>query len=86
VIDYPTILMHLYRGRQWKISGNNFETLEWFDDGPVPTKAELDGRWQEALDVVDMDKNAQEEKMALAIAKLNAIGLTKEETQLLFGI
>ena len=42
MINYPQILSINYPGSQWAMSGNDYETLEWFSNTPKPTQAELD--------------------------------------------
>ena len=43
--DYPAVLTANYPGAQWSLTGNDYETLEWYDDTPKPTQAELDAAW-----------------------------------------
>ena len=43
--DYAAVLVANYPGAQWSLSGNDYDTLEWFDDSPKPTQAELDAAW-----------------------------------------
>jgi hypothetical protein len=43
--DYALVLTDDYPGRQWQINANDYDTLTFFDDEPVPTKAELDAKW-----------------------------------------
>jgi len=43
--DYAAVLVANYPGAQWSLSGNDYETLEWYDDTPKPTQAELDAAW-----------------------------------------
>jgi len=43
--DYAAVLTALYPGAQWSLSGNDYLTLEWFEDTPKPTQAELDAAW-----------------------------------------
>jgi len=43
--DYAAVLVALYPGAQWSLSGNDYSTLEWFEDTPKPTQAELDAAW-----------------------------------------
>lgn len=43
--DYAIVLTVNYPGAQWSITGNDYNTLEWFDDTPKPTKEELDAAW-----------------------------------------
>ena len=43
--DYAAVLVALYPGAQWSLSGNDYSSLEWFEDTPKPTQAELDAAW-----------------------------------------
>jgi len=43
--DYVAVLQTNYAGAQWSLSGNDYNTLEWYDDTPKPTQAELDAAW-----------------------------------------
>ena len=45
MIDYVKILQTNYAGKEWSISDNNYDTLEWFSNTPKPTQAELDAQW-----------------------------------------
>jgi hypothetical protein len=43
--DYAAVLVALYPSAQWSLSGNDYATLEWYDDTPKPSQAELDAAW-----------------------------------------
>ena len=43
--DYAKVLQTNYGGKEWSISANNYDTLEWFSNTPKPTQAELDAQW-----------------------------------------
>jgi len=43
--DYAAVLLATHSGAQWSLSGNDYATLEWYDDTPKPTQAELDAAW-----------------------------------------
>ena len=45
MIDYALILQTNYAGAEWSITGNDYETLEWFSASTKPTKAQLDAAW-----------------------------------------
>jgi len=45
VTDYAAVLTANYPGAQWSLSGNDYDTLDWLDDTPKPTQAELDAAW-----------------------------------------
>jgi len=43
--DYIAVLVANYPGAQWSIRANDYATLEWYDDTPKPTQADLDAAW-----------------------------------------
>ena len=43
--DYAAVLAANYPGAQWSMTDNDYSTLEWYDDTPKPTEAELDAAW-----------------------------------------
>ena len=43
--DYAAVLVANYPGAQWSLSGNDYETLESYDDTPKPSQADLDAAW-----------------------------------------
>ena len=46
MIDYVQILTTNYPGAQWALSGNDYDTLQWFSETPPkPTQEELDALW-----------------------------------------
>ena len=80
--DSPTLNQTFTSGTTtWQYDG-----LTWLSDTPKPTKAELDDKWQDTLDIIAAEKQAVADKKASALAKLSAIGLTEDEAKLLFGI
>ena len=44
-IEYTLILSKNYPTSQWALNGDGYEGLEWFDETPKPTQAELDAAW-----------------------------------------
>jgi len=52
MIDYARILLTNYVGKQWSLSGDSYEGLNWLDSSPKPTQAELDALWQSTQDTV----------------------------------
>lgn len=42
--DYSLILTTKWSA-QWSIDANDYSTLQWYDDTPKPTQAELDALW-----------------------------------------
>jgi len=56
MIDYSAILTVNYAGAQWALNGNDYTSLDWFDETPKPTQAELDAQWLQ----VDYDNQVQQ--------------------------
>lgn len=76
MIDYTLILSRKYPGAQWILRGDNFEGLEWLDQTPQPTKAELDAQWEIVLAEIEAEIQSKKAAKESAQAKL---GLTAEE-------
>lgn len=45
MIDYSLILIKNYSGKQWSVS-ETYDSLQWLDETPKPTQAELDSQWE----------------------------------------
>lgn len=43
--DYAAVLTANYPSAQWSINANDYDTLQWYDDTPKPSQAELDAAW-----------------------------------------
>ena len=43
--NYVDVLGVLYPGAEWTIAGNDFDSLVWHSDSPVPSQSELDAAW-----------------------------------------
>ena len=50
--DYAAVLTANYAGASWSLNANDYDTLDWLDDTPKPTQAELDAAWPQ----VDYDR------------------------------
>jgi hypothetical protein len=83
MIDYATILFTKYVGSSWTLNGDNYEGLNWLSKTPKPTKATLDGLWDEVLAELRAKKAAEAAAKTAAQAKLAALGLTVEDLQAL---
>jgi hypothetical protein len=46
--NYATTLNYLFPTTTWSIIENDYSTLQWLEDTPQPTQAELDAAWPEA--------------------------------------
>jgi hypothetical protein len=57
--DYAAVLLATHLGAQWSLSGNDYDTLVWYDDTPKPSQAELDAAWpavQQARQQAEVDQ------------------------------
>ena len=86
MIDLAAVLVATYPSAQWSLSGNDYDTLIWYDDTPKPSQAELDAAWpavqQSRQDAVAAKETARQS----AISKLAALGLTVDEISAAFGL
>ena len=46
-MDISLILTTNYPETLWALTGTNYSGLEWFDESPKPTEAELEAQWSE---------------------------------------
>ncbi len=76
MIDYTKILEYKYPTDEWTLNGDNYEGLTWVSKTPKPSKATLDGLWQEVQDLIQTEKQAKAQAKA---ALLERLGLTQEE-------
>jgi len=44
MIDYSLIIVTNYAGKAWSV-GETYDSLQWLDESPKPTKEELDSQW-----------------------------------------
>jgi hypothetical protein len=52
MIDYVLILTVNFAGKAWAMNGNLYSTLEWLDESPKPTQAELDALWPSTQETI----------------------------------
>jgi len=74
-MDINLILTNKYPETLWILVGNDYKGLEWLDDSPKPTKAELESYWVEVQEAVQAKGDAR----TSALANLAALVLTEEE-------
>lgn len=43
--DYGAVLIARYADSRWALYGDDYDGLEWLDDSPMPSQAELDAAW-----------------------------------------
>jgi hypothetical protein len=80
--DYATVLKRRYKGKEWTLSGDDYDGLVWLSDTAKPTKAKLDSLWAEVQQEIADEKTA---KIATRQAVLDKLGLTVDEAAALFG-
>jgi len=83
MIDYTKILEYKYPNDEWTLNGDDYEGFTWVSKTPKPSKATLDGLWQEVQDLIQAEKQAKADAKTAAQAKLAALGLTVEDLQAL---
>ena len=64
--DYALVLTREYPGREWSLNGDDYASLTFHDDGPVPSQADLDGLWPSVRDGVAWDAVRAERDRLLA--------------------
>jgi hypothetical protein len=79
MIDYSSILTTHYLDKQWILTGNDYEGLDWHDESPKPTQSELEALWESTKSIVESQIQAQRDVKQSALNKLMALGLTEEE-------
>jgi hypothetical protein len=78
--DYAAILTRRYVGKQWTLTGDNYDGLVWLSDDTKPSKATLDELW------VSVKTEIADEATAKTTAKqivLDRLGITADEAALL---
>ncbi len=85
MIDYAMILTRRYSDRQWKLDGDDYEGLTMLDDGPKPSKQQLDNEWPDVLAEIAAQIDQRAAAKASARAKLKSLGLTDAEIAALVG-
>ena len=85
MLDYSLILVTNYAGKSWSLSGDSYDGLQWLDEPPKPTQAELDALWESTQSTIAQQQQAQATAKASALAKLTALGLSEDEVKALLG-
>lgn len=83
--DYAAVLTRRYAGREWKLDGDDYAGLTILDDGPKPSKKELDDAWPAVAAEIAAEVDQRAAVKTSARAKLKALGLTDEEIAALVG-
>jgi DNA-directed RNA polymerase specialized sigma24 family protein len=74
-MDINLILTNKYPQSKWILVGNDYEGLDWLDESPKPSEAQLESYWVEVQEAIQAKSNARKS----ALAKLAALGLTEAE-------
>lgn len=62
-MDIPAVLQSIRPGAAWTLNGDSYDGLDWLDDSPKPTLAELEAAWPRAE---AEQKNAEAERQRAA--------------------
>ena len=82
-IDYSKILIRKFAGQEWTLNGDDYSGLTWLSDTPKPTKAKLDGLWNEVESEITAEVEAKAQAKATAEGQLAALGLTTDDLRAL---
>jgi hypothetical protein len=82
MINYATILLRRYAGKEWTLDGDDYDGLTWLSEGTKPTKATLDGLWASVQQEIADEATA---KVASKQAVLTKLGLTADEVAALLS-
>ena len=85
-MDIALILTRKYPGTLWSCVNDDYAQLDWRDESPKPTKAELEKLWPTVQADIEAERVAREERKASVISKLGALGLTPDEVADVFGL
>ena len=69
------VLSNNYADKEWVLTGNEYDGLDWLDKSQKPTEQELINHWNNLQAEADAKVAARKS----ALAKLAALGLTAEE-------
>ena len=54
-MNISQILITNYSGKEWALTGADYSGLEWLDESPKPTEAELQSQWADVQYQVSYD-------------------------------
>jgi hypothetical protein len=86
-LNIEQVLSKKFVGKRWHIIESDYETLQWDDESPKPTLAELEA----LIPIIEAEIAAEQEARNIAIAEkqvqrealLTRLGITKDEAKLL---
>jgi hypothetical protein len=85
MIDYAKIFEAHYPGKRYQWVGDTYEGIEWYEDTPKPTQAELDALWDATQAKVVAKAQAAEVAKQASLDKLAKLGLTPEDLKNILG-
>lgn len=66
-MDIALILTTNYPGAQWSLTGEDYSGLEWLDESPKPTKAELEKQSKEVEYKSELSKVSELRRQAYTL-------------------
>lgn len=79
-MDLSACIAYLRPDAEWKMDGEDIDTLEFFSNHTAPTFAECEAAWPDAKAKIDELAAAREKARAAVLEK---IGITDDELKLL---
>ena len=58
-VDYGEVMHTFYAGRQYGVRGPNYEDITWLEATPMPTRDELEAKWEEIKENVAIKRISQ---------------------------
>jgi hypothetical protein len=88
-LNIEQVLSKKFIGKRWHIIESDYQTLQWDDESPKPTLAELEA----LIPIIEAETVAEKEAKKIAIAEKQAqrealfarLGITAEEVKILFS-
>lgn len=84
-MDISAVLVRRWPGKEFILDGETLDGLQWLDDSPAPTQAEVEALWPEVLAEIEAEAVDQVVAKDSAVAKLRKLGLTDAEIAALIG-
>jgi len=85
-MDLSAVLVRRWPGKEFILDGETLDGLQWLDDSPAPTLAEVEALWPEVLAEIEVEVVDQVGAKESAVAKLRKLGLTEAEINSIVGI
>ena len=65
-MNIEAALQYLYPVSAWRLTGDDYDGLEWLSEGPAPTRDELEAAWPAVRDALAWDAVRAERDRLLA--------------------